>query len=556
LLELVRSATSIHDWAFSSSWGLEDVGLNEGLIEIGEFAFVGCALLERIKIPSSVNILGKAAFMECEKLVNVEFCEGLVEIERAAFYGCYCLTSISIPSTVKVINERVFKFCKKLEKVELCEGLVEIGEDAFYGCKSIKSVNIPSTVKTIGSLAFCYAPLQNLTLPDSIESIGDYAFCNGAYSTVRIPPLITTITGSMCRCRGMVSMEIPTSIEKIDDKAFNSNTMLRNLALPSNAKIGNDVFKDCKDLKRIGTERKITKALKHRFDRLPIHKMLYYQSYDQSITGNNFDDPSIKQQDTLGMTPLHILACSTKQNIDLYKILIERHPESLITQDKWGALPLLYAVWSKASNSIVELLVQSYKSIFPNYVFNWTKMMETLATISATETETKCLHNIQKESFSNQRIDLDTLVEKAITRSNPDHSNYITHRSLQCLTVRLVSTRALAIRNKALQQQVIKCLCTKITTDTTQGRRDYVNNVHKELEICEDKYNRWMEAFTMIEFVLWKNKMDDCCGQQKKTRLSKKMRLNDTDMRKQCRLKCGAETNIVIEHVSLYLDKL
>ena len=92
-------------------------------------------------------------------------------------------------------------------------------------------------------------------------------------------------------------------------------------------------------------------------------------------------------------------------------------------------------------------------------------------------------------------------------------------------------------------------------TDGIQGRRDFVKHVHNKLEVCEGKYNIMMEALTMIEFELWKMKMDDCCGQQK-TRRSKKMRLDDSAMRKQCRIKCGAEANIVIEQVLPYLDIL
>jgi len=344
-------------------------------------------------------------------------------------------------------------------------------------------------------------------------------------------------------------------ITEDDNEAFSSCTMLRNLALPSHCEIGVHAFKDCLDLKQLGTERNIISALKHRFDNLPIHKMLYYQSYSQGrIIRSQFDDPSIKQQDTLGMTPLHILACSTFQNIELYKVLIEKHPESLITEDKWGAVPLLYAVWSNTNSEIVQLLVQSYKSIFPNYEFNWTTMMETLGIFSATGEEIKRLHNIQRASFSNQYIDLDTLVENAITRSNPDHSNYMTLRSLAVFTTRIISTRALAIRHRPIRLQIMESIRTKVTPDTIQGRRDYVNNVYKKLEIIEDKYNKMMEALTMFELLLWKNKMDDCCGHQRKTRQTKKMRMDDTTMRKQCRIKCGAETNIVIEHVLPYLE--
>jgi len=51
------------------------------------------------------------------------------------------------------------------------------------------------------------------------------------------------------------------------------------------------------------------------------------------------------QQDCLGMTPLHILACSTAQCLDLYQLMVDYYPENLIVEDSWGAIPLLYALW-------------------------------------------------------------------------------------------------------------------------------------------------------------------------------------------------------------------
>jgi len=552
-ISIPSSVRVIGSYAFNHCSELEEVILCEGLIEIGSNSFDSCYALKRTNIPSTVTHIFANAFSWCE-LENVKLSEGLLEIGEFAFYG-NSFSQITIPSTVSKIGKGAFKEGVKLAKVELCEGLIEIGEMAFSNC-NIGSINIPSTVKTIGGWAFCHASLMHLSLPDGIESIGDGAFCSGDFTTVKIPPFITTITECMCRSIGMFSIDLPESIERINEKAFDSSTMLRNLALPSHAEIGVDASKNCMNLKELGTERSIINALKHRFDNLPIHKMIYYQSYRQSMAMDILDDPSIKQQDTLGMTPLHILACSTKQNIGLYKALIEKHPESLITKDKWGALPLLYAAWGNLDKEILQFLVQSYKSIFPKYKFNWTKMMETVAKFCAAGEETKCLHKIQRDSFPDQFIDLDTLVENAITRSNPDNSNYINRRSLQCLTVRSISTRALPIRYKPLRRQLIKLLRTKITTDTIQGRRDYVKNVHKNLAICENKFDRMMEALTSIELVLWKNKMDDCCGHQGKTRHSKKMRMDDTAMRKQCRISCGAETNIVIEHVLPYLDIL
>jgi ankyrin repeat protein len=65
-------------------------------------------------------------------------------------------------------------------------------------------------------------------------------------------------------------------------------------------------------------------------------------------------DSTGNQQDCLGMTPLHILACSSAQCLELYKLMVEKYPYNLIVEDSWGAIPLLYALWGDASSEVVQ----------------------------------------------------------------------------------------------------------------------------------------------------------------------------------------------------------
>lgn len=123
------------------------------------------------------------------------------------------------------------------------------------------------------------------------------------------------------------------------------------------------------DLRQLfDSEGQIQLALKHRFDELPIHKILYYHSYN-SIGGtvknltSVIDRQSGRERDCLGMTPLHILACSTKQDKILYQMVIDKYPENLVTKDRWGALPMLYVVWGNAPSDIIQLLSESYHKV-------------------------------------------------------------------------------------------------------------------------------------------------------------------------------------------------
>jgi hypothetical protein len=64
------------------------------------------------------------------------------------------------------------------------------------------------------------------------------------------------------------------------------------VAFPPNAVYGHNIFIDegvitISDLQLLfGSNARIIWELQHRFDRLPIHKLVYYQSYTQGVLQN------------------------------------------------------------------------------------------------------------------------------------------------------------------------------------------------------------------------------------------------------------------------------
>jgi hypothetical protein len=171
----------------------------------------------------------------------------------------------------------------------------------------------------------------------------------------------------------MFSLELPKNVtSEIGNEAFYNCYCLRNLAFPPDADFGDKIFIDdeinlvVSDLWLLfGSEAAIVRELMHRFDGLPIHKLVYYQSYNQGVLQHLIAAIKLRsgqtgsQQDCLGMTPLHILACSSVHNLKVYHMMIENYPTNLITEDRWGALPLLYAFWGAAPTEIIQFLLGS-----------------------------------------------------------------------------------------------------------------------------------------------------------------------------------------------------
>jgi hypothetical protein len=200
------------------------------------------------------------------------------------------------------------------------------------------------------------------------------------------------------------------------------------VAIPPNAVIGNNILGGSTDLLQLfGSVAEIKRNVKNRFDELPIHSSVYFQSYHQGvlqrlITSGNELDPTGNQQDCLGMTPLHILACSSVHNLELYCFIIEKYPANLITEDAWGAVPLLYAFWGAAPTAIVQFLLDSYQSLYPNHEFDWTDMVITLGRANAPVAAIQNLLDVQLLLSLGYNIDWDRILEelaRATSRNEP-----------------------------------------------------------------------------------------------------------------------------------------
>lgn len=283
------------------------------------------------------------------------------------------------------------------------------------------------------------------------------------------------------------------------------------------------------------------------------------------VLGSNVN-PTGNLQDGLGMTPLHILACSSVQNLELYKLLVTKYPENLITKDRWGDTPLLYAVLRNAPtkyapSEIVQFLVECYRSLYPNHQFDWNEMVlnlarfETLAFRSLPQhDEIRYVWGIQQENFPDQYFDWDEILEEAIIRSDKDHSEYILPASVVHLVRLSISERANRLGYRKIKHyklELMDALYKPDLPESSQERRDYITGVQNHLIHCEEEYRTLKEATTLLELVLWKKRMNDHCQEANEKRRIKKMKIEESTSRQMCRVGCGAD--VVIEHVLPYL---
>jgi hypothetical protein len=263
-------------------------------------------------------------------------------------------------------------------------------------------------------------------------------------------------------------------------------------------------------------------------------------------------DPTGNEQDSLGMTPLHILTCSSVHDLELYCLIVENYPANLITEYRWGATPLLYAFWGAAPAEIIQFLLDSYQSLYPGHVFNWTMMVWTIGRCDTPKESIENLLCVKRSHFPEQPIDWEYLLNEFASNSNVSFSGVPFKERMQFLFKCGLSERV-----DALAFQVWRdCVTNMIYTAAFQLRRDnsaILHRIQEKLTYFDDKFLRLKEATTMLELALWNARMtvNENIHQEVMCGFQEKVRINKSEVRRQCRIKCGAD--VVIRHILPYL---
>lgn len=148
---------------------LSSLNLPEGLTTIGEYAFMQditairdsyrysrgkktVASLKSVKLPASLQIIEKGAFMCNDALTTVSFARKakLSEIGESAFSMCVHLKQITLPDSLRIISNEAFAYCQEMKKADLGHGVLEIRDGAFRNNALLVSFTVPDTVETIG----------------------------------------------------------------------------------------------------------------------------------------------------------------------------------------------------------------------------------------------------------------------------------------------------------------------------------------------------------------------------------------------------------------------
>ena len=275
---LTISGTGMPDYSYDSSdhsynfpWynqrkKIKNIIIENGVKNIGQYAFLSCSNLVSITILNSVTVIGKSAFSDCSSLTSITIPNSVTGIGESAFRGCSSLTSITIPESVNIIGSGAFFDCNNLTNLVYNAKNATLSQIGNYSTNSfptsVKSVTIGEEVESI-PLYFLFKNknITSVTIPNNVTSIGSYAFegCSGLTS-VTISNSVTSIgMYAFCDCSGLTSITIPNSVMEIFDRAFKGCSGLRTLAIPNSVTlIGRNAFEGCSGLTSITLSNSLT----------------------------------------------------------------------------------------------------------------------------------------------------------------------------------------------------------------------------------------------------------------------------------------------------------
>lgn len=139
---------------------------------IGDEAFKKNSDITSVKIPGSVQKIGKRAFFGCKNLSQVDGMAGVREVDNYAFH-CSCL----IPKDNKAVALNGVLFGDDIPDDGELPVAITVAQNSFYGCTA-KELEFKEGLKRVGEMAFtdCFN-LKRIIFPSTLEEI-----CKGAFS--------------------------------------------------------------------------------------------------------------------------------------------------------------------------------------------------------------------------------------------------------------------------------------------------------------------------------------------------------------------------------------
>ena len=317
-LDLPKEVTSIGEGAFYGCKSLYFVMLpdDSNLVEIGDNAFYNCDSLMGVVFGESSSLIkvGAKAFYDCDRLITVEFgsFSPLQSIGEKAFYDCGSLFTMTLPLDLNSVGKNAFTNCFRLVEVNDLSTAIDVtlGETTYGGVAAYAKIvaNDPNYETKIDvdengyvtyedstnvSLVGYIGGETGLVIPLKVTDVNKYAFYkNTAIRSVLFEEdsrLRKIDVSAFESCTSLKTIQIPTTVLSIEDRAFKNCKAINNIYF--DARACQDFVADNEIFYSVGTStsgvnvtlgREVTRLPSYLFSgkgTLPRVRRLYYSDY-------------------------------------------------------------------------------------------------------------------------------------------------------------------------------------------------------------------------------------------------------------------------------------
>lgn len=247
----------------------------EGITQIGNGAFEGCANLRKIHLPESLADIGNRAFWGCESLDSLYIPSNVTKIfDGSCFGGCIGLKVIKVAQGNTTYDSR-----------DNCNAIIRTADNALV--VACKNTVIPQDVRTLVNHCFSGHGIRGIRMPAMVDSIETHAFydcptlvtltvdsgnkrfdsrrdCNAVIETAAgtlIAGCNTTLIPSDVKAIGRFAfyaihtpsrLVLPYGLKEIGDFAFYACDNLQYVHIPETVtSMGINVFGNCKNLRNV-----------------------------------------------------------------------------------------------------------------------------------------------------------------------------------------------------------------------------------------------------------------------------------------------------------------
>ena len=263
-----EGVTDIGNYAFASMYYLTDVTLPSTLQTIGDYAFTDQGDALTVSIPNcSVAMIAQTAFDD-DVVVSAAGTAGELtwtlrsgtlsvsgtgEIPDYSDYYDYMFSPGAAPWSALLSRDYV-------NRIDIGKGITRIGDNAFelYDDTGTLTVTLPEGLVSIGDGAFEYGNMTSITFPSSLREIGANAFSGASWlSSVYLNDGLETLGDSafygawngIGNNTSLTSVRIPSSLKNWGRNTFSGHSNLSSITLePGLTMVGENAFSNISGL--------------------------------------------------------------------------------------------------------------------------------------------------------------------------------------------------------------------------------------------------------------------------------------------------------------------